>query len=136
MPKLVLAFAFLVAAVTPVGCSWRKQAQNKREARYQTALQPYSEMLRPGATRKDAEDYLRAEKTSFGQICCIDEPSTFADLVKIGKEHHPWYCEEHNVYIAFQFAAVTPRTGVPPYDASDSDVLKSITIWHHFEGCL
>ena len=110
-----------------------QNAQQKREAAYQAKLQPYSDVLKPGMTRKSVEDYLRAKSVAFGQLCCVDERSTSADLVKIGKEKHPWYCEEHNVYIAFQFAAVEPHKG---WEAYDSDTLKRITIFHKLEGCL
>jgi hypothetical protein len=53
--------------------------------------------------------------------------------VRIGKEHHPWYCEEHIVYVAFQFAATEPHGDAR---LSDSDVLKRITVWHHLQGCM
>jgi hypothetical protein len=67
-------------------------------------------------------------------MCCVEEArSTYADLVKIGKEHVPWYCERHGVYVAFQFDAVEARKSS---DARDSDTLKKITIFHWLEGCL
>jgi len=84
-------------------------------------------------TRKEVEDYFHAKNISFGQLCCIDEWSAFADLLKIGKEGHPWYCEEHNVYIAFQFGAVEHRDSAK---ADDSDSLKRVTIFHKLDGCL
>lgn len=131
--RVIGTLTFLVLLATPFACSWRKQARNEREARYQSALSSYLEVLKTGMTRKDVEDYLRAHQTAFGQLCCIDERSAYADLVKIGKEHHPWFCEEHNVYVAFQFAAVVPHD---PVRIDDSDVLKSIRIFHHLEGCM
>ncbi len=84
-------------------------------------------------TRKEVEDYFQAKSIKFGQFCCVDERSTYADLVKIGKEGHPWYCEEHNVYVAFQFAALEPHDRVVTHD---SDTLKRITIFHQLWGCL
>ena len=84
-------------------------------------------------TRKSVEDYLRAKDVTFGHLCCIDKSSVFSDLVKIGKEKHPWYCEEHNVYIAFQFVSVEAQKG---FDVLDSDTLKEITIFHKLDGCL
>ena len=123
----------LVLFVTTGSHVLPQSAQKKREAAYQAKLQAYSEVLKPGMTRKEVEAYLRAKDTAFGQLCCIDKGSAFADLVKIGKEKHPWYCEEHNVYVAFQFSAVEPHK---PYEAYDSDTLKQITIFHKLEGCL
>ena len=83
-------------------------------------------------TRKEVEDYLKAKSIKFGQICCAeDERSTLADLIRIGQEHAPWFCEEQIVYVAFQFAAVERHK---PYKGYDSDTLKKIIIFHHLEG--
>ncbi len=115
-------------------CSaWGQSKQQKREATYRSKLQSYSEALKPGMPRKVVEEYLRTKGAAFRQLCCIEETSVFADLVEIGKEKHPWYCEEHNVYIAFQFAAVEPQKG---FEAHDSDTLKKISIFHKLDGCL
>jgi hypothetical protein len=125
----------LVLLVTLVSvCDAAKpSAKEKREAAYQTWLHSYSDVLKPGMTRKYVEDYLRSKGVTLQQFCCIDERSAFADLLKIGKEKHPWYCGEHNVYIAFQFAAVEPHT-LP--ETHDSDTLRSVTVFHQLEGCL
>jgi hypothetical protein len=123
---LLLAVA---AAYNAAGSNARK----KREAAYQAALQSYSDVLESGMTRKYVEKYLRSKGVTFQQLCCIDESSAFADLLKIGKEKHPRYCSEHDVYVAFQFVAAEPHT--PPL-ARDTDTLKSITIFHKLEGCL
>ncbi len=131
--SLLRGVVFLVLLAIGSCSAWGQSKQQKREAAYQSKLQSYAEALKPGMTRKNLEDYLRAKGVAFGQLCCIDEPSAYADLVKIGKEKHPWYCEEHNVYIAFQFAAVEPHKG---WEAFDSDILKRITIFHKLEGCL
>jgi len=136
MEKNLLSMRCLVLLVlfTAGSCDSRAQsAKEKREAAYQAKLQYYSDVLKPGMTRKNVEDYLRGKGVAFGQLCCIDEISAFADLVYIGKEKHPWYCEKHNVFIAFQFAAVEPHKG---WEAYDSDTLKSITVFHKLEGCL
>jgi hypothetical protein len=135
MGKNLLSMRWFVLLVlfAAGSCDARAQsAKEKREAAYQAKLQSYSDFLKPGMTRKNVEDYLRAKGVAFGQLCCIDERSAYADLVKIGKEKHPWYCEEHNVYIAFQFTAVEPHKS---WKAYDSDTLKSITIYHKLEGC-
>jgi hypothetical protein len=110
-------------------------AKQRREAAYQSALQSYSQVLPPGTTRKNVEDYLRAKGISFfqeGGPVSTDDVA-FADLAKIGKEKHPLYCSEHAVYLAFHFAAVEPRV-VPR--TPETDTLKSITIYHQLEDCL
>jgi hypothetical protein len=130
---LVRCFVLLVLFTAGSSDARAQSAKEKREAAYQAKLQSYTDVLKPGMTRKNVEDYLRGKGVAFGQLCCIDEKSAFADLVYIGKEKHPWYCEKHSVFIAFQFAAVEPHKG---WEAYDSDTLKSITVFHKFEGCL
>jgi|SRR5580693_10627161 hypothetical protein len=133
-PLNVTLLILVALSATTVGCAPRKRVQEKRENTYQMALRSYSEVLSPGMTRNRVEDYLKAKNVEFSQMCCVeDERTSYADLIKIGKEHAPWYCEHHNVYVAFQFAAVEPRK---PYEARDSDVLKKITIFHWLEGCM
>ena len=82
----------------------KSEAKKKREADYQSALQAYSHDLRPGLTRPQVENHLRSKGAPFTQMCCVDERSALADLVKIGEEDHPWYCSEHYVFLAFEFA--------------------------------
>jgi hypothetical protein len=111
-----------------------QSANQKREADNQAALRPYSDAIKPGATRKSVEDYFQTNGIKYQKMCCVAERSAYAELVRIGKEKHPWYCSEHNVYIAFQFVD-EPHEGWRPSD-KDSDKLKCITIYHWLEGCL
>ena len=132
-PLLLRCFLIILVLATGIRDAGGQSAQQKREAGYQARLQSYSDILKPEMTRKNVEDYLRTKGVAFTRLCCIDERSAYADLVKIGTEKHPWYCEAHNVYIAFQFAAADPHKVVEAYD---SDTLKRITIFHHLDGCL
>ena len=127
-------FLFLAVLFAAVPKAVGQSAKQKREAAYQAALQSYSVILKPGMTRKSVEDYLHEKAITYQTMCCVDERSAYADLVKIGKEKHPWYCSEHNVYIAFQFID-DPHEGLR-ISGRDSDKLKSITIYHWLEGCL
>jgi hypothetical protein len=116
--------------------AWRKQAQIKRKERedsYQATLKAYSEALPSGKTRKEVEDYLHARDAHISQMCCVDERSALADLVKIGKEEAPWFCSEQNIYVAFQFAVAEPHDVV---EAHDTDNLRKVTIFRWLEGCL
>lgn len=117
----------------PRGCG--QSAKQKREAAYQSILQSYTEVLKPGMTRKNVEDYLRSKGATFFQEGggSFTDDSALADLTKIGKERHPWYCSEHAVYIAFHFNAVEPK-GISPH--SEADTLKSVAIYHQLEVCL
>ena len=130
--KRALLFSIVVLLVAPNALG--QNAKQRREATYQSTLHAYSEDLKPGMTRKEVEDYLHAKSTPYVTMCCVDERSAMADLVRIGKEKHPWYCSEHVVYIAFQFVD-------EPFDGHhsshrDSDKLKAVTIHHSLEGCL
>ena len=123
---------------------WKTETMKKRDAAYQSALQAYSQNLQPGLTRREVENYLRVRDISFGQMCCVDERSAFADLVKVGQEDAPWYCSEYYVYVAFEFVAAEshPRWGTFLWDSraranlDDSDVLKKVRIFRKLGGCL
>ena len=128
---LVLLAAAWAMAVRYV---MRAEAKKGREAGYESALQVYSQDLKPGLTRKAVEDYLRARSVGFQQRCCLEERGAFADLVKVGQEDAPWHCGATFVYIAFEFAA--PDSNTPPSKAGDTDTLKNIRIFRHLEGCL
>ena len=115
------------------GCGHGQREKEKREEAYQAKLKPYSDDLKPGTTRKSVEDYLGVWNIHFFQLCCIDGPA-LADLLKIGQERAPWYCDQHNVYIAFQFeAAVEPKNAGA---AQDSDRLTKVRVFHKLDGCL
>jgi hypothetical protein len=135
---------FVVLALSILAVSTRyelnRQAQKRREAVYQKTLRSYSEVVKPGMSRKEVEGYLRTKNTTFMQMCCVgaatlSERSSLDDLVKIGKEGAPWFCSENNVYIAFQFADYE-RKGEPGWTANDLDTLKSVTVYRWLEGCL
>jgi len=126
----LLTLALAVLALPPASAQSRKQ---KREAAYQAALQSYSDFVKIGATRKEVEDILRSKNTSFVRLCCVEQGTTFADLIKIGKEKHPWYCEAHSVYIAIQYVALDQNTSKT---VKETDEVHKITIWHHLEGCI
>lgn len=70
-------------------------------------------------------------------MCCVSgtRKHSWDDLAKIGEEGPPWYCGEHDVYVAFEIAdqRQQERTG---WQADDLDTLKSISIYHWLENCL
>ncbi len=71
-------------------------------------------------------------------MCCVDRRTyslgIYDDLIKIGQEDAPWFCNEKNVYIALQFTGQSRADPTP--EAVPSDTLKTITIYHWLEGCL
>jgi len=130
---VLIGVIIAVSAGAAIRSRIKSAAKKKREAVYESTLQAYSQNLKPGLTRKEVEEYLRAKGTYFTQMRCIKERSALADLVKIGEEDAPWYCSEHWVHIAFEYAAVEPHNSLKAYD---TDVLKTITIFHEWGGCL
>jgi hypothetical protein len=138
---LLLLLVLGIAGLCVLGMRYRskRQAQRKREAVYQAILHLYTQVLKPGMTRKEVEDYLRARNVKFRQMCCVDikessRRSSWDDLVKIGEEDVPWVCSENNVYVAFQFTDHGEQE--PGWQSDDLDTLKALTIYHQLEGCL
>ena len=117
----------------------RRHEQEKRELVYRGILQSYQQVLKPGMTRKEVEDYLRAKNKNFRQMCCIDFKSgmkhSWDDEMKIGQEDPPWFCGENNVYVGFEFSDSAQPHG-EFWQADDSDILKSVTLRHQLEICL
>src|SRR5271170_3395655 len=73
--------------------------------RTNAALLSYSQVLKPGMTRKDVEDYFRANKVQFSQMCCVEgaHKNSYDDLIKIGTQHFPVPCGDTSYYVAFIF---------------------------------
>jgi hypothetical protein len=139
MRRIVLTILLLaVGGLGIVGVhSWfEKQSRRKREAAYDSILRSYTQALKPGMTRKQVEDYLRTKNVSFQQMSGINGDS-WDDLIKIGQEEeHPWYCSEHIVYLAFQFADYEQLGKPLDLEANKLDTLRAVTIYHRLEGCL
>lgn len=105
---------------------------------YAKAVASYAEMLKPGMTRKEVEAYLRANNIEFHQMCCVvwkKPKNSWDDLIEIGQEPAPFVCGKHAVYAALVFSDSTPVADkVDPAD--ERDVLQSLSVYHHLEGCL
>ncbi len=135
----VLTFLGICFAVVGVRHVLGKRAQEKRDQAYQRTLHAYSDTLRPGLSRAEVEDYLQSKKIQFRQMCCADRKTSsknvYDDLVKIGQEDAPWFCNENNVYVAFQFSGQRANVNWPP-SAMANDRLTEVTIFRWFEGCM
>jgi len=131
----LLGIALVIVTVRHV---LEKRAQERRETAYQVTLNSYTDIFKPGMSRKDVEDYLHSKNIAFRQMCCVDWKSsskhTYDDLVRIGQEDTPWFCSENNVYVAFQFTG--QRAGNPDWPPTADDNLTAVTIFHWLEGCL
>jgi hypothetical protein len=140
---LKMIFVILTLFIAGIGTRFaiKKRAAQKRGAAYQSTLSEYQRALTPGMTRREAEDYLRAKNANFTQMCCVEQNDlakrhTWDDLVKIGEEEHPWFCSEHYVYVAFQFRDHVEIENGHSMKDDDSDVLRTVSIFHQLGGCL
>lgn len=129
----ITAVILVVASVAAARSHVKTVAQKRREIAYQSALQKYSQDLKPGLRRTEVESYLRARKAHFSWMYTAfgaGHESQYADLIKIGEEAAPWYCSEAYVYVAFEFS------GVDKFEQNDSDRLERIEIFRPYSGCL
>ena len=131
---VLLAMALLGGAAYLVHLNLAKHAEQKRQVDYRRTTREYSDALKQGMNRADVENYIRSKNQKFQQMCCVDvQRDAWADLIKIGEEAAPWYCSKNNVYVAFEFDAVEPRSTTK---ALDNDTLLSVILYQRLEGCL
>jgi hypothetical protein len=130
----------VLSLIVVVGAVWlgvhlrESRLQRQRSAGYQQVLRFYTGMFPLGATREQLEDQLRAHGAPYEQVGGFDATGTFSDLVKIGREPAPWYCNDYNIYIDFAFATADPKLNQT--SKSESDILRSIEIKPWLEACL
>lgn len=104
--------------------------RKKREIGYQAIAKSYSERLKPGLTRREVEAYLKANGTQFTQRCYGGGDTACFDFVQIGHERVPWFCSDHFVEIQFSFS------GRSWLSTAGTDILRSIGVHYHLDGCL
>jgi len=143
--RAVLSVALVTVGVCLLALGMRYELMQRerirRQTDYQAALSAYTQALEPGMTRREVEDYIQRKNAKFSQTCCVDSTETakrhtWDDLVRIGQEEHPWFCSEHNVYIAFQFNDYEQQKAGFQIKGNDLDKLRAVTIYHSLEGCL
>jgi hypothetical protein len=105
--------------------------------RTKAALLSYSQVLKPGMTRKDVEDYFRANNIQFGQMCCVESElkHSYDDVIKIGTQHIPVPCGDTSYFVAFIFSDQTQHPPVGFQHAEDLDTLRLITSFHWVDDC-
>jgi hypothetical protein len=127
----VLIFVVLIGILIARRHQFEERAREKREAereaQYESSRRRYAEILRPGMTRKEVQDY-------FHKNNIVSVNRSWDDFVKIGREDPPWYCAERNVYIAFQFESRGERSSIQ--HPSDSDVLTAVSVTRSLDRCL
>lgn len=144
--RLKLLLTFGVPALI-VGGKWfaqqlrEKHNAARREPGYQRVLVECKNTLKLGITRGEVEQHFHTHGTQFKQMCCVANyrgahvsfvGAGYDDLVKIGEESAPWFCSEHDVYIAFEF---NPKSPGEQSETNRSDILKRVSIFHELEGC-
>ena len=135
--RLVAVVVVLIFGAFGINSVREKGKQQERDLAYGAVLRSYSEVVKPGMTRKEVEDYLRSKNLTFRQMCCVDYKTpkgVWDDLTKIAQEDPPFFCNEKNIYVAFQFAGGRPHNAVP--SAEDADRLTAVTIYPWLERCL
>lgn len=140
-PKVLFALILLVvAAASALGVRHTidKVKQQHREMAYQSVLRSYADVMKPGMSRKEVEDYLTVKNIGFRQMYCVDRTQfskgVYDDLTRIGEEEAPWFCSYNNVYVAFQFTG-PKRPDLSP-TAAPADTLREVSLYRWLEGCL
>jgi len=131
----ILAILAIVAPGAIPHSYWVGAEKPQDEGGYQAALASYAAVLKPGMTRTEVQDYLRAKKTKFTQMGGVDNLGTQTLLVKVGEERPSWNCSENYAYVAFHFNPGS-GTGYRGYVENGADSLKEITVYHQLSGCL
>ena len=116
--RLLSLVLVIISLTTLVGCVAR---------RTKAALLSYERVLKPGMTRKDVEDYLRANKIPFHQQCCLvaHRRDPLEDFISIGTAHYPVPCGDESYFVVFLFNDQTEQA--TNSKANDFDTLQSIT---------
>ena len=101
------------------------------------ALSSYSQVLKPGMTRKAVEDYLRANKLQFGQMCCAEgsHKRSLDNLIRIRTRHFPAPGGDTAYYVAFIFDDQTQHPPARILQADDLETLRSISTLHWVDDC-
>jgi hypothetical protein len=132
--RVVAFIAWSGMCAATCGCLLPHSGLRARDQASQDLVSRYSAALQPGAKRTDVESYLRADKTPFRQLCCVDNETTaFTDLVQIGRNHDGWpFCSGWTVNVAFVFSG--RGTGI--LHADPTDILKTIEVVEEPDACL
>ena len=92
-PLLTLIAVLLFGSVLSITSLVERRSLRERQTRYAAALKELSDGIKPGTSRHEVEAYLQLRHHSFGQMCCVRvQRSAYADLVEVGQEKPPWFC--------------------------------------------
>lgn len=107
--------------------------------RTNAAVLSYGQVLKPGMTRKDVEDYFRANNVQFFRGCCAvaSHGGTLDDYIEIGTQHvhFPLPCGETRYQVAFIFNEQKQHPPARLQRVDDLDTLQSIINYHWVDDC-
>jgi len=135
------SLSLVAALLLLAGCAVRTPEQQTKhdDVHYSSARSPYLRDLKPGASRKEVEDYLRARNIKFTHACCAAtylnshlSNRAFDDWIPLRDETRPWPCGTADVSIAFVFKHLLPDNG-PRFTSDDTDILEGIHIYKVYD---
>jgi len=133
--RLLIIIVIAISLAFATRAFFLRRAERERQGNYEAVLGQYSKTLKPGMSRLDVESYLKSNGDTFQRICCLKTPRhAFADIIKIGQEPTPWYCNRYNVYVGLEFERI--EWSDAPTDSRNSDRLESVRLFPHLEECL
>ena len=127
--KRWLILVVVVIVVVTSAILARKAWYASQEKQIQAALLMYSRNLRPGLTRKDVEEYLRARHADFYTGNSFGKEGGWADYVKVGERPPPLTCGVMPAWVTLEFTAMDPE-GVPSGHMKRPDGLDILTRVH------
>ena len=100
-----------------------RRGARARRAIYQQTVKEFSDALKQGTARSEVESYLRSRDRKFERSSRLsNSASGAADLVKIGAEKPPWYCNRVDIFVALKF--------------SWTDKLQDVDLYSELVDCL
>jgi hypothetical protein len=132
---LTAAIVLSIGVGLSIKSLFARRAPRERQTQYAAIVRDYSEVLKPGKSRREVEAYLQLGHHPIRQMCCLGvHRSAYADIVKIGQEQPPWYCNNYNMYVGFEFDSTDAQGSV--LEARDSDKLQDVILFPWLEECL
>jgi len=127
----VLTFLILATLAWTYSRQHKTALLKQREARYQATLSTYVNDFKPGLTRAQVDDLLRASNLT-AEEAQLDSPS-WDKFIKIGQEHSPRLsCSREDIDVRLHFTS--PTAAEAP--ASPTDQLLQVTRYNWSRDCL
>ena len=129
-PLALFIIAVVLGTLVFVGIRYFGKVREaaKQEKVCQSTLQSYRQILKPGMTRNEVEEYLRSKNIEFLRL-------QGDDISKIGEDDSLiWFCGRPDVFLQFQFTASPQEDS--QMDGNGGDKLNDIEIIRKGSGCV